>query len=91
MVLLESKYLFIGSRFCDSVLMKIDYSLLCVDANGKEVDHQLLDQSSGTNNTLKNSKLADGKSIVEDYSDEVSFFIDSQNIPIAYVSVLFTK
>ncbi|CAH8519444.1 unnamed protein product [Schistosoma rodhaini] len=71
MVLLESKYLFIGSRFCDSVLMKIDYSLLCVDANGKEVDHQLLNQSSGTNNTLKDSELVDGKSIVEDDSDEI--------------------
>ncbi|CAH8478820.1 unnamed protein product [Schistosoma turkestanicum] len=61
MTLLESKYLFIGSRFCDSVLMKIDYCLLCVDVNGKEVDHQLLNQSNGTDNTLKNSNLTDSE------------------------------
>ncbi|KAH8860725.1 Cleavage and polyadenylation specificity factor subunit 1 [Schistosoma japonicum] len=68
MVLLESKYLFIGSRFCDSVLMKINHSLLCVDASGKEVDYQLLNQPSGIN---KNSYPTENKSSVEEERDEI--------------------
>ncbi|CAH8840512.1 unnamed protein product [Trichobilharzia szidati] len=58
MALLESDYLFIGSRFCDSLLMKINYSLLCVDAKGNKVD---MNNTDGGIVTVKDSITEENK------------------------------
>ncbi|CAL8101300.1 unnamed protein product [Calicophoron daubneyi] len=69
MALLDSSYLFIGSRLCDSVLMLYEPSSLCVDTRGQCVEPEV-DDATGASEPLEESVADASAKSAEPVGDE---------------------